>query len=132
MRNFVLLANEEDLSPFTPFKAQRELKVVACLLDLAEDLLLRLAHALVTLDDHSHPLQGAQVRLVLDEVLDSRIVVADQNGVILPHHVRADLLVDRLLKNLVDFDLVDHVVVLAQVDHQADEDVYHHQQEDHR
>lgn len=57
------------------------------------------------------------------KILDSRVLIADEDSIVLFHDIFSQTLVDGVLKDLIDFDLIDDVIVFSEIDDQVDEEV---------
>jgi hypothetical protein len=123
--------DEEHLRPFIAVDAQRSLHVESGFLDGLEQLQLLLAGGLIAFDDDGPAFQRVDVGLVLDEVLNSGLVVAGEDGVVVVHELLAYALIGLGLEELVDLDVVDEVVVLGDEDDQRNEEVDGDDQEHH-
>lgn len=129
-RHIVLSVDEKDLCPLLAIDSECQLHVESSLFYLFEEFLLRLACTLISLDHHCLPIQSLQVRLVFDEVLNACLIITDQNGVILLHHIVSHLREARTLKDIVDVDLVENMIVLSDEDDKRDEEIDDYDQGD--
>jgi len=87
MGNLIELINKKDLSSLGPFVPQSELEIIACFFYFIEDFPFGGTQTLVPLDDDCHTFQCSEICLMFNEVLDPGVVISNQNGVVLPHHI---------------------------------------------
>ena len=64
------------------------------------------------------------VGLMLYEIFGSSLIVANEYGVIVGHELLPDLLIAMGLEELVDLDVVGHMVILCEVHDEHDEEVH--------
>ena len=60
---------------------------------------------------------------MLYKILDPRIEITNQDGIILLHDIFSELLIDRLFKDLIYFDLINDMIILAEEDDEWDKEV---------
>lgn len=56
------------------------------------------------------------IGLMLDEIFDSSLIISNQDSVVMSHEFVPDALVGGRLEDLVDLDIVRHVLIFGQVD----------------
>lgn len=111
---------EKHLRLFFTTQSQNKLHIKPCLFECFDQFLFLLTCTLISFDHDRPSLSRMNIGLMLYEVFDPCLIIPNENGIVVPHYIISNCLITLWLENLVNFDIVRHMLVLSQIDNQSD------------